>query len=70
MASQFPELSLLRTIPGIGSILALVIWSEIGRIKPFASALGNHTGLVPSLWESRDVSVQGHIARQGSCWLR
>lgn len=70
--SQFPELSLLRTIPGIGPILAPVIWSEIGRIKRFASAsaLVNYTGLVPSLYESGEVSVQGHITRQGSRWLR
>ena len=70
--SQFPELSLLRTIPGIGPLLAPVIWSEIGCLKRFtsASALVNHTGLVPSLYESAEVSVQGHITRQGPRWLR
>jgi len=69
---QFSELSLLRTIPGIGPILAPVIWSEIGEIERFASAsaLVNYTGLVPSLYESGEVSVQGHITRQGSRWLR
>jgi transposase len=70
--SQFPELSLLRTIPGIGPILAPVIWSEIGKLQRFASAsaLVNYTGLVPSLYQSGEVSVQGHITRQGSRWLR
>lgn len=70
--AQFPELRLLRTIPGIGPILAAVIWSEIGRIERFASAsaLVNYTGMVPSLYESGEVSVHGHITRQGSCWLR
>jgi len=69
---RFPELARLRTIPGIGLILAPVIWSEIGRLERFGSAraLVNHTGLVPSLYESGDVSIQGGITRQGSTWLR
>jgi transposase len=69
---QFPELARLRTIPGIGPILAPVIWSEIGRLGRFRSAraLVNYTGLVPSLYESGEVSIQGGITRQGSTWLR
>ena len=54
--SQFPELSLWRTIPGIGLILAPVIWrSEIGRIDRFrsASALVNHTGRCPACTRAR-----------------
>jgi hypothetical protein len=51
---QFPELALLRSIPGIGPLLALVIWSEIGDIERFASAkaLANNTGLVASFYDS------------------
>ena len=30
----------------------------------------NYTGLVPSLYQSGDVSIQGGITRQGSTWLR
>lgn len=69
---EFPELRRLRTIPGIGAILAPVIWSEMGRIERFASADAwvNYTGLVPSLYESGEVSVRGGITRQGSAWLR
>lgn len=70
--SQFPELARLRTIPGIGAILAPVIWSEIGRLQRFGSAraLVNYTGLVPSLYESGEVSIRGGITHQGSAWLR
>jgi transposase len=32
---RFPELARLRTLPGIGEILAPVIWSEIGRLERF-----------------------------------
>lgn len=69
---QFPELARLRTIPGIGPILAPVIWSEIGRLErfPSARALVNYTGLVPSLYESGEVSIRGGITHQGSTWLR
>jgi transposase len=69
---QFPELVRLRTIPGIGRILAPVLWSEIGDLKRFASAsaLVNYTGLVPSLYESGEVSIHGGITRQGPVWLR
>lgn len=69
---QFPQIARLRTIPGIGAILAPVIWSEIGRLERFRSAraLVNYTGLVPSLYQSGEVSIQGGITRQGSTWLR
>jgi len=69
---QFPELALLRSIPGIGPLLAAVIWSEIGDIARFASAkaLANNTGLVASFYDSGDVQVSGPITRQGSRWLR
>jgi len=69
---QFPELARLRTIPGIGEILAPVIWSEIGRLERFrsADALVNYSGLTPSLYQSGEVSIRGGITHQGSAWLR
>ncbi len=69
---QFPELARLRTLPGIGEILAPVIWSELGTLERFRSADAwvNYTGLVPSLYESGEVSIRGGITHQGSAWLR
>jgi transposase len=69
---QFPELARLRTLPGIGEILAPVIWSEMGTLERFRSvnAWVNYTGLVPSLYESGEVSIRGGITHQGSAWLR
>lgn len=69
---EFPEIARLRTIPGIGHILGAVIWSEIGDLSRFVSAdaLVNYTGLVPSLYESGEVSIPGGITRQGPVWLR
>jgi len=69
---SIPEIARLRSLPGLGRILAAVVWSEIGDLQRFASpsALVNYTGLVPSLYESGEVSVHGPITRQGSTWLR
>jgi len=69
---QYPELVLLRSIPGIGALLAPVIWSEIGTIARFrsAKALANDTGLVASFYDSGDVQTSGPITRHGSRWLR
>jgi transposase len=69
---HFPQLALLRTIPGIGPILAPVIWGELGTMERFdsAKALANDTGLVSSFFDSGEVKVQGPITRQGSPWLR
>jgi transposase len=72
VAKQFPEIALRCSIPGIGPLLAAVIWSEIGDMERFASAkaLANNTGLVASFYDSGDVQVSGPITRQGSRWLR
>ena len=69
---QFREIALLRTIPGIGPILAPLIWSELGTLERFrsAKALANDTGLVSSFYDSGEVQVSGGITRQGSRWLR
>lgn len=71
-AANFPQIAQLDTIPGIGHILAAVIWSEIGDVSRFASAdaLVNYTGLAPRLYESGEVSIHGGITRQGPVWLR
>lgn len=71
-SANFPEIARLRSLPGIGRILGALIWSEIGDLKRFASAdaLVNYTGLVPSLWESGEVTQHGSITRQGPVWLR
>lgn len=43
-----PESTLLKTLPGVGEILAVVIWTEIGSIERFGRAeqLASYSGLV------------------------
>lgn len=71
-AAHFPEVARLRSLPGIGHILGAVIWSELGDLERFtsAAALENYTGLLPSLYESGEVTHRGGITHQGPIWLR
>lgn len=67
-----PQIALLDTLPGVGPLLAALIWSEIGDLSRFdsASALANYTGLITSFYQSAETMVSGSITRQGSAWLR
>jgi transposase len=59
-----PEVRLLRTIPGIGEILAPLVWLEIGDIDRFPRAenLAGYAGLVP-----RIIASGGRIRHGGTC---
>lgn len=59
-----PENRLLQTLPGVGKILAPVLWLEIGDIDRFPRAenLTSYAGLVP-----RVISSGGHIRHGGTC---
>jgi len=59
-----PEMRLLRTIPGLGPILASLVWLEVGDIERFPRAehLASYAGLVP-----RIIASGGHIRHGGTC---
>ncbi len=60
----FPEVKLLRTLPGVGEILAPLIWLEIGDVERFPRAenLASYAGLVP-----RIIASGGRIRHGGTC---
>lgn len=62
----------LRTIPGIGRLVATHLYAGIDDIKRFpnASSLSSYVGLVPSLRQTGDTAHHGHITKQGSPELR
>lgn len=64
--------TLLKSIPGIGDILAVTIRYEIDEIGRFMSAgkLCSYAGLVPSTYSSGNRTYQGKITKQGNKWLR
>jgi transposase len=71
-AEEWPEVSWLCSIPGIGRYSALLILSEIGDIDRFPDGdrLAAYAGLVPTVRASGGHTHLGHIRKQGSAWLR
>jgi len=59
-----PEIRLLRTVPGLGPILAPLVWLEIGDVDRFPRAehLASYAGLVP-----RIIASGGHVRHGGTC---
>lgn len=63
---------LLDTLPGVAPYTALFLSSTIGDINRFSDSkhLCAYLGLVPSLHQSGDVMLTGHITKLGNKFLR
>jgi len=61
LAETTPEIELLMTEPGVGKILATIIWLEIGSIDRFMSAerLASYAGTVPRVNSSGGKTFYG-----------
>lgn len=72
IAKEHPVAKLLRTIPGIGPIVATFLVAEIEDIRRFPSyrKLASYAGIVPSLDASGGKERKGRITKQGSPYLR
>jgi transposase len=66
------EAQLIRTIPGFGKYLAVLVGVEIADIARFhdAAHLHAHAGVIPSTHSSGDRTHHGKIVRAGNRWLR
>jgi transposase len=66
------EVKLLQTIPGIGPLLAMIIYAETGDINRFKSgrAFASYCGLVPQVRASGDKVYTGSITKTGSRAMR
>jgi transposase len=62
----------LKSIPGIGDFLAVLIKHEIDDIARFPShhKLASYAGLIPSTYQSADKTRHGRITKQGNSNLR
>jgi len=71
-ASEDPNVALLKTIPGIGDVLALTLSVEIGDVKRFkdARALSSYAGVVPSVSSSGDKTHHGSVGHSGNKYIR
>lgn len=62
----------LRTIPGIGKLVAIHIYAAIDDIRRFpnSGALSSYAGLVPSVRQTGSTAHYGRISKEGSPELR
>jgi transposase len=65
LGAEHRYVPLLRTIPGIGWVLAYTIAAEIGDIRRFASPtkLTGYTGLCPRVYQSGESDRRGPLAK-------
>ena len=64
--------NILKSMPGVGRLIALILLAEIGDISRFRSpkSLCSWAGLTPRVHNSDTVVQHGHITKQGSRYLR
>lgn len=70
--SLTPDMQLLKTIPGVGDILAIVIGTEIGLIERFSRAeqLASYAGTVPAVKSSGGKVRYGHTPKESNHYLK
>ena len=69
---EIPAARLIRTVPGFGVFLSVLVAVEIADIKRFENEgkLHSYTGVIPSTHSSGERSYHGKITKQGNRWLR
>lgn len=67
-----PDMQLLKTLPGVGDILAIVIGTEIGLVARFARAeqLASYAGTVPAVKSSGGKVRYGHTPKASNHYLK
>ena len=67
-----PDAQLLKTVPGVGDYISLIVSSAIDGIDRFTNSakLCAYAGIVPSVRASADKTVYGHITHHGNSTLR
>jgi transposase len=71
-ASKSEVVKRLMTIPSVGEKVALTIYAAVGDVSRFGSAreLCSYAGLAPSVRQSGNTQILGHITGAGSPRLR
>ncbi len=72
LAKQQPGCRALDALYGVGSVIAVAIWAELGDCRRFHSSRDavRHTGLDVTVYSSDEHRARGHLARQGPPVLR
>jgi len=71
-AAKLPEIPVLRSIPGIGTYSALLLYAEIGEISRFHDSrkLCSYAGVTASVYQSGEKARYGHMTKKGSSLIR
>jgi transposase len=71
-AAQEPDFDLLLTIPGVGKILAAMIFYETGNIERFKSVKHycSYARVVPGIAQSSNTIRRGKGSKQGNPYLK
>ncbi|HDS09312.1 MAG TPA: IS110 family transposase [Firmicutes bacterium] len=66
------EIKLLKTIPGIGNILGVVLKLEIGDINRFETVgkFHSYSGLIPSIYSSAQIMRYGRLVKNSNKYIR
>jgi hypothetical protein len=66
------SMQLLKTLPGVGDILAIVIGTAIGLIERFARAeqLASYAGTVPAVKSSGGKVRYGHVPKESNHYVK
>jgi len=69
---EMPEARLIRSVPGYGIFLSVLVAVEIAEIGRFskASQFLSYAGVIPSVHSSGGRSYHGKIVKEGNRWLR
>ena len=72
VADQTPETQWLRSVPGIGNYLALLIASEVFDVGRFANArrFAAYAGVAPGSWASAEKVYASHLCPNANKYLR
>jgi|SRR5579863_733047 transposase len=70
--ASLPEHELLRSLPGIGHLLAVVIWTEVGTMDRFARAanFASYSGVVPRVISSGGKTRFGKLRSDVNRYLK
>lgn len=66
------EMQLLKSLPGVGDVLAIVIASEVGRVERFPDAehFASYAGTTPIVKSSGGKTYYGHLRKESNQYLK
>lgn len=69
---QTKDMQLLKSLPGVGDILAIVIASEFGSVERFPDAehFASYAGITPKVRSSGGKTYYGHLRKESNQYLK